>query len=83
MPDYKVRVGNHADSDKSFGLLVDVIIDPETGGYSASRLEWFPKSLCSLEKVEIEGHLPEYYLTAPEWLLKQKKVNYESTSRNR
>lgn len=77
MPYYKVRVGNHADSDKSIGLLVDVRIDPDTGGYSASRLEWFPKSLCTLEKNEVEGKLTEYYLTAPEWLLKQKKVNYE------
>jgi hypothetical protein len=74
---YTVRVGFHAESEKSIGILADVIINPETGGYSASRLEWFPKSLCEIEKKEIPGKLPEYYLTAPEWLLKDKKVNFD------
>ena len=77
MPNIKVRVGNHAESDKSFGLLVDVILGPKPSDYSASRLEWFPKSLCTIEKKEIENGIPEYYLTAPEWLLKTKNVPLE------
>lgn len=77
MPDFKVRVGSPVYSEKSIGALVDVIIIPETNHYSASRLEWFPKSLCDIEEVKAENRLTEYYLTAPEWLLKEKKVNYE------
>lgn len=77
MADKTVRVSNHAESDNSYGVLVDLIIIPETNHYSASRLEWFPKSICKIEKIEIENKLPEYYLTAPEWILKQKKVKYE------
>ena len=74
---FKVRVGFHAESDKSYGVLVDVHVDAETKDYSAGRLEWFPKSLCEVEEEEIHGHVPAYYLTAPEWLLKTKKVKYE------
>ncbi|MFH6944613.1 hypothetical protein [Flavobacterium sp. FlaQc-50] len=77
MPNYTVRVGNHAETPKSYGVLVDFHIDKEKGMHSAGRLEWFTKSLCTLEKVEVKDRLPEYYLTAPEWLLKQKKVKYE------
>lgn len=75
MADFRVRVGHHGDSEKSFGVLADFYFD-ENGNHSASRLEWFPKSICTLEKVEVENNLPEYYLTAPEWILKQKKVKY-------
>ena len=77
MADIRVRVSNHAESDKSYGVLVDLIIIPEENHFSASRLEWFPKSICTLEKIEIKNKLPEYYLTAPEWILKQKKIKYE------
>lgn len=77
MPDQKVRVGFHANSDKSIGVLVDVILGPKENDYAASRLEWFPKSLCSIEKIENENQLPKYYLTAPEWLLKTKNVSLE------
>ena len=73
---HRVRVGHHADSDKSIGVLVDFILD-ENGCHTASRLEWFPKSLCTLERIEKENKFPEFYLTAPEWILKQKKVKYE------
>lgn len=76
MADIRVRVGHWADGEKSHGLLVDFFFD-EKGNHSASRLEWFPKSICTLEKVEVKNHFPEYYLTAPEWILKQKKVKYE------
>lgn len=78
MPNFKVRVGSPVYGEKSIGVLVDVIIIPETNHYSASRLEWFPKSLCKIDEVRAENRLTEYYLTAPEWLLKEKKVKYES-----
>jgi hypothetical protein len=78
MSNFKVRVGSPVYSEKSIGVLVDVIIIPEKNHYSASRLEWFPKSLCEIEEKRIENKLTEYYLTAPEWLLKEKKVKYES-----
>lgn len=77
MSNYKVRVGFHAKTENSYGVLVDVHIDPETQNYSAGRLEWFPISLCELEKKEIPGHIPAYFLTAPEWLLKKKNVKYQ------
>lgn len=76
MPDIKVRVGGPIYSENMIGVLVDVTIDPDTSDYSASRLEWFPKSLCELETVEVENHIPAHYLTAPEWLLKKNKVKY-------
>jgi len=75
MPDLKLRVGYHAESEKSFGVLVDVTLGPMLNDYAASRLEWFPKSLCSIEKKEVENGIPEYYLTAPDWLLKTKNVS--------
>ncbi|MBC7845538.1 MAG: hypothetical protein H7Y10_03500 [Flavobacterium sp.] len=76
MADFRVRVGHYGESDKAFGVLVDFFLDPK-GNHSASRLEWFPKSVSSLERVEVENHFPEFYLTAPEWLLKKNKVKYE------
>jgi hypothetical protein len=77
MANHRVRVGNHGENDKSIGCLVDFFFDEKGHNHSASRLEWFPKSLCTLERIEVEGHFPEYYLTAPEWLLKTKNVKYE------
>ena len=76
MADFRVRVGNWGESEKAYGVLVDFILDPK-GNHSASRLEWFSKSICTLERVEVLNHFPEYYLTAPEWLLKKNKVKYE------
>lgn len=75
---FTVRVSFHAESEKSFGVLVDLNIGPN-GEYSASRVEWFPKSICLLKKIEVDNTIiPQYYLTAPEWLLKNKNVKYKS-----
>lgn len=81
-----VQVSGIRDSDKSksIGCLVDLRFNEDTGNVSsASRLEWFPKSLCSLEEVEYEhDHFgktvmaKKWFLTAPEWLLIDKKVKY-------
>jgi hypothetical protein len=73
----RVRVGFHGEGEKSIGVLVDIILGPKPNDYSASRLEWFPKSLCSIEKIEAENRIPEYYLTAPDWLLEKKNVSKE------
>ena len=39
---------------------------------SASNLKWFPKSLCTIERIEPvdrKKELPTYFLTAPKWLI--------------
>lgn len=77
MTNKKVQVSFHAESDKSYGVLVDLTFDENGHNYAASRLEWFPKSSCTLEKKEVPDNRPIYFLTAPEWLLKTKKVKYE------
>lgn len=79
----KVQVSGTRESEKSIGCLVDLHFDDKGDVSSASRLEWFPKSLCSLEEVEYEyDHFgktvigKKWFLTAPEWILKQKNVKY-------
>jgi len=73
----RVQVSYSRESEKSFGLLVDLSFNDEGRCVAASRLEWFPKNLCELERVEVPNYLLAYYLTAPKWLLDQKKVKYE------
>jgi hypothetical protein len=39
---------------------------------SANTLKWFPKSLCTIERIEPVDNtkdLPTYFLTAPKWLI--------------
>lgn len=62
-----VEVGFHAESEKSWAVLVDI-----HSPTSASRKEWFPKNLCALGRhpVNIYRHI----MTAPKWLLIEKKV---------
>jgi hypothetical protein len=71
-----VQVYLHAETTTAIGVFVSLILDSDGHIQSGSRVEWFPKSICSLEKKEISGKLPEYFLTAPEWILKSKKVKY-------
>lgn len=73
----RVQVSYSRESEKSFGLLVDLTFNDKGRCVAASRLEWFAMSLCELEKVEVPNQLAEYYLTAPKWLLDNKKVKYE------
>lgn len=63
----KAEVSLHSDSEKSWAVLVDI-----HSPTSASRKEWFPKKLCSLEPHPINTH--RQFLTAPRWLLIEKKV---------
>lgn len=73
----RVQVGTPRYSEKSIGVLVELIIGPKPNDFSAGRLEWFPKSLCEIEEIREEGVLPKYFLTAPNWLLEEKKVSCE------
>lgn len=73
----RVRTGSFVESYKMYGVLVDVTLSDGPNGFSASRQEWFPKSLCKMETIENKGSYNHYYLTAPHWLLDLKKVKYE------
>lgn len=73
----KVQVLYSRESEKSYGLIVDLNFNDKGRCVGGSRLEWFPKNLCELEIIEFKTRLNEYYLTAPKWLLDKKKVKYE------
>ena len=78
-----VQVSSPIESEKTFGVLVDLIFDENGKNTSASRLKWFPKSICSIEKIEpIDStkDLPTYFLTAPKWIVDKlinKKNNFK------
>ncbi len=76
IPTKRVQVSLHRESKTSYGVLVDLVFNSEGRCSSAMRLEWFPMSICQLEKVEIPNYLPAYFLTAPIWLLDKKNVKY-------
>lgn len=76
----RVQVSYKSQSDKSYAALVDLIFDEKGRNTSGSRLEWFPKSVCTLEKIEPEDpskEHPSYFITAPKWLLDKLKVKYD------
>ncbi len=73
----KVQVSYSRESEKSYGLIVDLQFNDKGRCVGGSRLEWFPKNLCELQIIEVPNHLNEYYLTAPKWLLDKNKVKYE------
>lgn len=72
-----IQVTSPRESEKSLGVLVDLVFNDDGLNISASNLKWFPKSLCSIEKVEpidIKKNLPTFFLTAPKWLI-EKNIN--------
>jgi hypothetical protein len=72
-----IQVTSPRESEKSIGVLVDLVFNENGLNVSASNLKWFPKSLCSIEKVEpidIKKNLPTFFLTAPKWLI-EKNIN--------
>ena len=75
-----VQVSHWGESTTNFALLVDPnIIDGKVVGFS--RKEWFPKDVCTLERIPAEDpktDTAKYYLTAPAWLLDKKNVKYEN-----
>ena len=72
-----IQVTSPRESEKSIGVLVDLVFNENGLNVSASNLKWFPKSLCTIEKVEPidrTKNLPTYFLTAPKWLV-EKNLN--------
>jgi hypothetical protein len=70
----RIQVTSPRESDKSIGVLVDLVFNENGLNTSASNLQWFPKSLCTIEKVEPidrTKNLPTYFLTAPKWLVEK------------
>jgi len=75
-----VQVSSVRESATHIGCLVDLLFDENGRNTSASRIEWFPKSDCSIRKVppfNPKTDHPSYFLTAPESILDKKKVKYE------
>lgn len=73
----KVQVeGPVRESTTSYNVFVDLYFNEEGRCTGASRREWFPKTLCDIEKLELFDSI-KYYLIAPKWLLDKKKVKYE------
>lgn len=71
----RIRVSSPIESENSIGVLVDLIFDENGKHTSSSDLQWFPKSLCEIERIEpIDDtkELPSYFLTAPKWIIDQK-----------
>ena len=69
-----IQVTSPIESEKSIGVLVDLVFNENGLNTSASNLKWFPKSLCTVEKVEPidrTKNLPTYFLTAPKWLVEK------------
>lgn len=80
----KVQVGSARESEKSYGCLVDLNFNEQGINTSASRLVWFPKSLCDYEVVEFERDLfgktiidKKYFMTAPKWFLDKNEIKYK------
>ncbi len=73
----RIQVSYKWESSDSFACLVNLNFD-ENGKYTgfSNTLEWFPKSLCVLEKIEAEP-FPEYFITVPVWLLDKKKIKHD------
>jgi hypothetical protein len=68
----RVQVSSPRESENSIGVLVDLFFDENGKNTSASNLKWFPKSLCTIERIEPVDRtkeLPTYFLTAPQWLI--------------
>jgi len=71
----RVQVSSPRESENSIGVLVNLFFDENGKHVSSSDLQWFPKSLCSIEKIEPQDrtkNLPSYFLNAPKWLIDKK-----------
>lgn len=76
----KIQVSGTVISEKSIGALVDLLFNEKGECSSASRLVWFPKSICVLEEFDLkENHnFKSYFITAPKWFLDKNNINYEN-----
>lgn len=71
----RVQVSSPIESQNSIGVLVKLLFDENGKHTSSSDLQWFPRSLCSIEKIEPNDRtkeMPSYFLTAPKWLVEKK-----------
>ena len=74
----RVQVASPRESEKSIGVLVHLSFDENGENTSAMDLKWFPKSLCTIEKIEPVDNtknLPTYFLNAPKWLIDKNIKN--------
>ena len=74
----RVQVSSPINSENSIGVLVKLRFDENGKHTSSSDLQWFPKSLCSIETIEpadANKELPSYFLTAPKWIIDKKIKN--------
>lgn len=85
----RVQVSSPRESATSYGALVDLMFNEKGEDTSASRLEWFPKSLCEFEEIDCDyDHFgksvtgKKWFITAPKWLLDKKNINYEKQKTN-
>jgi hypothetical protein len=68
----RVQVSSPRESENSIGVLVNLLFDENGKHTSSSNLQWFPKSLCTIERIEpvdSTKELPSYFLTAPKWII--------------
>lgn len=71
----RIQVSSPIESQNSIGVLVKLLFDENGRNTSSSDLQWFPRSLCSIEKIEPNDRakeMPSYFLTAPKWLIEKK-----------
>lgn len=69
-----IQVAIPRESEKSIGVLVDLVFNEKGLNVSASNLKWFPKSLCSIEckePIDPTKTSKTYFLTAPKWLIEK------------
>tara|TARA_R110000868_G_scaffold369916_1_gene633394 strand:- start:495 stop:794 length:300 start_codon:yes stop_codon:yes gene_type:complete len=78
-----IEVSGIRDAQNSFGALVDLNFNKLDICTSASRLVWFPKSICILKKVEYELDYfgkaivrNKYFMSAPKWFLDKNNITY-------
>ncbi len=74
-----VQVSGVVHTEKSIGSLVDLMFDDKCECTSASRLIWFPKSICEIQILQpLEGNLrTRSFVTAPKWFLDKNKIIYK------
>jgi len=78
----RVQVSSPRESEKAIGVLVYLTFDENGINTSANTLKWFPKSICTIEKIEPVDNtkeLPTYFLTAPKWIV-DKLINKKTNS---
>lgn len=71
----RIQVSSPVYSENSIGVLVNLRFDENGRNTSANDLQWFPKSLCTIETIEPADRtkeLPSYFLTAPKWIIDKK-----------